>query len=189
MRSTTRRSWLTWAAALAALAAATPAGATTAVALSNRAMAEGAEVIATGRCVDVRSVWEGRTLVTLATIALDDVLKGDVAGTVTVALPGGVDANRRFPVAMTYPGAPQIAVDEAVFLFLDRGNGASAALTVMGFSQGKFSIVDDGRGERAVSRNLSGLTLRSAGVDRPAVVTRSPLDAFKDEIRGYLQKP
>ena len=57
---------------------AAPAWATTARALSNRAMTEAAALILTGRCVDVRSAWEGRTLVTLATVEVTDVLKGEL---------------------------------------------------------------------------------------------------------------
>ena len=61
--------------------------------------------------------------------------------TLTVGVPGGVDANRKFPIAMTYPGAPRIAPDEEVFLFLVRADDEVAQSYAMtGFSQGKFSI-------------------------------------------------
>jgi hypothetical protein len=170
---------------LLALAVST-AHATTALALSNRAMTDAAALILTGRCVEVRSAWEGRTLVTLATLDVTDVLKGDAPARVTVALPGGIDATRRFPVAMTYAGAPQIMVGEDVFLFLGQDGAIGSGLTVVGFSQGKFSVVDDADAGKAVSRNLSGITLQSPAGARRGTATRVPLDEFKNEIRGYL---
>ncbi len=187
----TKQRWLACGVVAAVLAAPISAGtalAATALALSNRALTDAAAVIAAGRCVELRSAWEGRSLVTYATLALDEVFKGEAPGTITVTLPGGADANRRFPVAMTYAGAPQMVVGEEVFLFLDRDAGASGALTVVGFSQGKFSIVRDEDGGRSVSRNLTALTLRTAAGERRGAAMRKDLDEFKNEIRGYLAR-
>lgn len=162
------------------------ASATTAVALSNQAMALSADVIAVGRCVEVRTAWEGRILVTIATVAVSEVLKGEPAQTVTVVLPGGIDANRRFPVSMVYAGAPQVAVNEEVFLFLAKDGAIASGLTVVGFSQGKFSIVGGPTG-REVSRNLEGITLQSPAGTRRGTAMRVPLAEFTREIRRYLQ--
>src|SRR5688572_22135531 len=68
-------------------------------------MTAGSEVIVQGTCTDLRSVWVGRNLVTLATVAVSEALKGSTGETITVVLPGGSDSNRKFPIAMTYPGA------------------------------------------------------------------------------------
>ncbi len=164
------------------------AEATTAVTLTNRALTDGAEVIATGRCTGLRTVWEGRTLITVATVAVDDVLKGEPGATVTVALPGGNDSNRRVPVSMTFAGAPQMAIGEDVFLFLARDADVQSGLVVMGFSQGKFSIVADAAGSPVVSRDLTRVTLQSpAGTER-GTTSRVPLDAFKRDIREYLSR-
>jgi hypothetical protein len=184
----TTKSWLAGVILVTTLIA-DRADATTALALTNRNLAEDASVIVTGHCVDLRTAWEGRTLVTVATVAVTDVIKGDPVLTVTVALPGGIDANRRFPIAMTYAGAPQMVVGEEVFLFLGEGDGITTGLTVLGFAQGKFSIVDDEQGEKAVSRNLSGLTLQSPAGTRRGTAVRIPLETFKNEIRGYLREP
>jgi hypothetical protein len=183
----TRRYAFLGAAVAIALLASGRAEATTAAALSNQQMTQDAALIATGRCVELKSVWEGRNLVTLATIALNDVLKGEAGETVTVALPGGADANRKFPVAMTYPGAPQIAVQEEVFLFLGRDDDAAGPLHVLGFSQGKFSIVPDDQGGKVVSRNLSEITLTGPAGSRRGTATRVPFDQFKEEVRSYLR--
>jgi hypothetical protein len=105
-----------------------------------------------------------------------------------VALPGGIDSNRRVPVAMTYAGAPQMQVNEDVFLFLVRDPEIASGLTVMGFSQGKFSIVGDETGAPYVSRDLTGLTLQAPAGTRRGTATRVGLEAFKREIRSYLAK-
>jgi hypothetical protein len=167
----------------------TTAGATTVVSLSNEALAINADLIVIGRCVGLQSVWEGRTLVTVATIVVGETLKGEGGSTVTVALPGGIDANRRFPVAMTYAGAPQIQVTENVFLFLRHDPDIVSGLTVMGFSQGKFSIVADASGAPAVSRDLTQITVESPAGTQRGAATRASLEAFKREIRGYLARP
>lgn len=173
--------------ALALLVAAS-SEATTARQLSNEAMTAEATAIVAGRCTAVRTVWNGRVLLTMATIAVTDQLKGDMAEAITVALPGGIDANRRFPVSMLYPGAPQIATGEEVLLFLAPNMDLSGSLGVVGFSQGKFSIVNDERGEKVVSRNLSTITLQSPAGTRRGTSTRVPLDEFKSEIRRYLRQ-
>ena len=180
------KSWFTAGMILVVMVIAGRADATTARALTNRTLAESATVIVTGRCISLRTAWEDRTLVTVATVAVTEVLKGEVGETVTVALPGGIDPNRRFPIAMTYAGAPQMLIGEDVFLFLGEGDGISSGLTVIGFSQGKFSIVDDEQGEKAVSRNLSAITLTSPAGTRRGSAYRVKLDAFDNEIRGYL---
>src|SRR5687767_6125034 len=96
----------------------TAADTSLAIGLTIQEMVSQSDLIAIGSCVETKSVWVDRSLVTLATINVAETLKGAELGTVTVALPGGVDANRKFPVAMTYPGAPQITPGENVFLFL-----------------------------------------------------------------------
>ena len=175
-------------AAVLAILVASSSEATTARELTNEAMTAEATGIVTGRCTDVRSVWSGRVLLTVATIAVTDRLKGDLPETITVALPGGIDANRRFPVSMIYAGAPRIATGEEVFLFLAPNADVNGSLTVVGFSQGKFSIVDDERGEKVVSRNLSAITLQSPAGTRRGPSTSIPLEQFKDEIRRYLRQ-
>jgi hypothetical protein len=151
--------------------------------LSNRELATESDLIAIGQAVEISTVWadEGRNLYTLARIAVSETLKGDPAASVTVALPGGVDANRKIPVAMTYPGAPRISQDEEVFLFLiNAGEQVAGAYAVTGFSQGKFSIEPAAGG--AALRTLSAAKMVRVG---GALV---PLSTFTEEIRRYVQQ-
>jgi hypothetical protein len=151
------------------------AGATTVVARSDDELALSADLVMVGRCTGAESRWVGRDLVTVATVEVHDRLKGDAPSAVTVVLPGGVDARRRVPVAVTWPGAPRIAVDEAVVLFLDAGAPVDGGYTITGFAQGKLSVVEDGAGVARVQKR--GGRGETAG---------EPLDAFVARLRAVL---
>jgi hypothetical protein len=161
--------------------------ATTARRLSNAQLAQDAEIIVIGQVGESRSAWEDRTLVTLVTVTVAETLKGTPGQTLTVALPGGTDSNRRFPVAMTYAGAPTMHPGEQVFLFLGQDDDIASGHIVLGFSQGKFSIVQNTSGEAVVSRDLTAISLDTGGSIAPGTRTYTSLSAFKQEILGYLQ--
>ena len=161
--------------------------ATTARRLSNGQLAQDAEVIVIGQVGESHSAWEGRTLVTLVEITVAETLKGAPGRTLTVALPGGIDSNSRFPVAMTYAGAPTMTPGEQVFLFLGHDEDIASGHIVLGFSQGKFSIVRNTSGEAVVSRDLTSISLETGGSIARGTRTYTSLSAFKQEILGYLQ--
>jgi hypothetical protein len=162
-------------------------GTSLAAALSVQDMVNQSDVIAIGNCVETKSIWVDRSLVTLATVNVSENLKGNESSTITVALPGGIDANRAVPIAMTYPGAPQIMPGENVFLFLTVSDEVPGGYTVAGFSQGKFSIITEEDGEQVVSRDLRKTSLKSNnGVHRGSNDT-IPLSRLKDEVRGHLR--
>jgi hypothetical protein len=158
--------------------------------MSMEQMAQEASSIVIGTCLETRSQWVGRSLVTLATISVKERIKGDdTAGTLTVVTPGGSDANRKFPVTMIYAGAPQFSLDEEVFLFLDRSQDwVPNGYSVMGFSQGKFSIAKGSDGEPVVMRDMTKAPVpKGAGLTRgnPQVV---PLSEFKELVQRYLNR-
>jgi len=164
-----------------------PAGTTLTKGLSIDQMIDQSDVIAIGNCVDTRSVWVDRTLTTITTISVSETLKGAELGAITVAVPGGIDANRKFPIAMTYPGAPQITPGEDVFLFLTTSE-STGAYTVKGFSQGKFSIVKDEDGNRFVTRDLSKTMLKdNNGVHRGSA-DLTPLSSLKAQVKARLRQ-
>ncbi len=156
--------------------------------LSVKDMALQSELIVAGRCVESHSAWieNNRVLVTLATVEVDETIKGSAAATITVVLPGGIDSNRRIPVAMTYAGAPTIAPEESVFLFLTGEEAVAGGYAVMGFAQGKFSVVEDEDGQKLVSRDLTKVRLqRQSGLAR-GTRQLAPLAEFKQKVNGYL---
>ena len=162
---------------------------TLALALSLEDMVNQSDVIAIGNCLDIRSVWIDRNLVTLATVSVSENLKGAPGESLTVVLPGGVDANRKFPVAMTYPGAPRLMPGENVFLFLTSDTEVgSGGYTVTGFAQGKFSIVNDEDGEPMVSRDLRQMSLQGDNGVRRGGSNVTSLKNMKEQVRGYLKQ-
>ena len=160
---------------------------TLAAALSLEDMVNNSDVIAIGNCIEVKSVWVDRTLVTLATVSVSESLKGNATSTITVELPGGVDANRAVPIAMTYPGAPNLTPGENAFLFLTATGEVGGSYNVAGFSQGKFSIVTDESGEQMVSRNLKNTSLKSNNGVRRGGSDLMPLANMKEKVKGYLK--
>lgn len=157
-------------------------GIETGAVLTRRELTQQSDVIIVGRATESRSAWtpDGRILNTIVSVAVEETLKGDGAAALTVALPGGIDANRKFPIAMTYPGAPQIGATEAVVLFLVGGDDVVPdALSVTGFNQGKFSIQT-----AAPAPGARGVGARYVRVGGQLV----PLDAFTAEIRSYVSQ-
>lgn len=171
---------------LAAALAAASAGATTLAPLDEKTMARQAEAIVLGRVAGSRSEWVGRTLVTVATIRVEETLKGRKAGTVEVVLPGGVDAARRVPVAMTYPGAPRLLDSERVLLFLDDSDIRPDALIVSGYSQGKYAVARDTSGATVVVRSASDAHGAGSPHLHEGGSERRTLDQFRRQLRGYL---
>ena len=161
---------------------------TLALALSLEEMVDQSDVIAIGNCVEARSAWVDGTLVTLATVSVSETLKGAEAGNVTVVLPGGVDANRQVPVAVSYPGAPRLTPGEDTFLFLNADLESGMGYTVAGFAQGKFSIVNDEDGEPVVSRDLTRMALQGNNGVRRGGANAVPLASFKDRVKARLNR-
>ena len=164
------------------------ADSTLALGLSLEDMVQQSDVIAIGSCTETQSVWVDKSLVTLAKVSVNETLKGTESSDLTVALPGGVDANRKFPIAMSYPGAPRITPGEDVFLFLNSSGEVSGSYTVAGFSQGKFSIVKDEDGEPMVSRDLRQMSLQTNNGVRRGQNNLTPLSSLKNEVKRQLQK-
>ena len=163
----------------------TMASADISIRLSNQQLTSSSEVIVIGRATSTQSRWIERTLVTAVDVQIAQTLKGPADGSVEVLLPGGVDAARRIPVAMTYAGAPMMRPGEDVFLFLVYDADVRGYI-VTGFAQGKLSIMTDAAGVRRVHRDLRGSQLvEGAGVSR-GTVTLASLSAFTEEILGYL---
>jgi hypothetical protein len=156
--------------------------------LTNQDLAAQAELIVIGECTGTTTIWIDRNLYTLATVAVAEVIKGAATPTVTVASPGGVDVNRRIPVAMTYPGAAHISPQEQLFLFLVHADDQVAySYAVVGFAQGKFSIVQSDEGILMVLPSLMGPQLRGRINDAVEGAEMAvPLSTFKEEIRRYV---
>jgi hypothetical protein len=181
LRSTARAVVLS----LLAAAAAVPAlWGTTAVERTEGDMVQESALIVTGHCTGLQSQWVGRTLVTLATVQVTEALKGNPGSTVTVVLPGGVDSNRKIPVAMSYPAAPQIFQQEDVLLFLVPEDLVAGGYSIAGFSQGKLTLATDARGKKVATQDLSALNLQGRdGSLRRGTAKTIQIDELRQRIR------
>jgi len=147
------------------------------------------ELIAVGTCTELRTAWvaDGRVLVTLATISVSDVIKGEPVSSLTVMLPGGSDSNRRFPVSMTYPDAAQIAPNEEALLFLSAENDLTDDYTVTGDAQGKLSIITDANGQRSVARGMTRISLPGGPGTARGTTQLTPLNQIVAQVESYQQ--
>jgi len=172
------------------VAALVPAGlwATTAVEMSTDDMAHTASLIVSGRVTNVQSTWVDRDLVTLATISVSEVLKGQAGSEITVVIPGGVDMNRPVPVAVSVPAAPQFTDNESTLLFLVDEDQVQNSYAVVGFSQGKFTLEPVAAdGDKMARQNTSDLNLqRPSGMIVRGGAKAVPYEQIKKQILRTL---
>lgn len=94
-------------------------------------------LIVRGHLTDVRAMSSGASVETVGTIAVENVLKGQVDGFVSIRVPGGVMNGRRFVMV----GAPDLRVGEEAMFFLKRG--ADGAWRPVGLSMGVCAVHPD----------------------------------------------
>jgi hypothetical protein len=176
--------WATKAINLTDVGQTAPAETSLVAGMSMEQMVQGSSNIVFGKCLGTQSQWAGRNLFTMATVEVTESLKGDMTGTVTVAIPGGADFNRSIPIAVTVPGAPQMQDGEAVALFLTPQGEIPNAYSVVGLSEGKFSIAETDAGEKVVMRDST-----RARVQTGSGPTRGNPQAIRvPEFRAMVQK-
>ncbi len=164
--------------ALCALAAllAGAATATTVEPMSGTELTDAAELIVVGRCTDATTQWIDRALVTFVTIEVDDTWKGESTRQVTIAVPGGVDPEREIPIAVTFPGAPELLPGDELLLFLDPVAALAGTYSVVGFFQGLFPVQQDAEGRALVTQS------------RSSRVGAMPLSEVRQRIGAHLAK-
>lgn len=128
-------------------------------------------VVGQVRRVDTRWSDDGKLILTAYTIEVQETLKGESAGTLTVTTIGGRIGNLIMHVA----GMPAFDINERAVVFVEKAGAHNA---VLGLGQGKFSIENG-----TVANRTDGLEFSDR---RPAFQTRLPLDAFRTEIRRRL---
>jgi len=130
--------------------------ATIVLALSLEELIRQADLIVLGRCEENISAWdsERKRIFTYITVVPQRCLKGsECPPLIKIRQLGGMVDN----LAMTIAGSPSFSPNEKVVLFLRRSN--STYYQVLGMSQGKFSVIQRGTGEKPfVKRDLKHLT-------------------------------
>jgi len=112
-------------------------------------LAAQADLIVDAVATESASFWIDGTLLTRVHLEVYEVVKGRPTSTMTLLLPGGVDLDREIPIAVRWPGAPEVGIGERTLLFLRRSSGGRPKggdpyYSIVGFSQGKLSIQDEG---------------------------------------------
>lgn len=171
-------------------ALAQPAGSSSVIRMTDKDLAERADVIFHGKCTSKASVDDPSGLIfTDYTFDVTERLKGDgdAPTTFTFRAIGGFANGRGLAIS----GAPSYGVGEEVVTFLDKANARTGARITIGLAQGKFSVVADGD-KKFVERDLDGLKVvdpRSGRVLDDQSETRRPFDPFMNAIRGLVKKP
>lgn len=157
--------------------------------LTHKELTSEAGTIVIGRCTDIKSEWRDRRLYTVATVTIDETLKGKDAGTVRVLIPGGTDLNRKVPVTMAVEGAPNMSINEDMLLFLGQTPVRANEYYIVGLAQGKFTIHQESpKAGAPASGVMAGKTPATTGQEVSKRVDGASLAQFRKEIMGYLSE-
>ncbi len=171
---------------LAAIAVTNSAFGTTLVRMSLEQLSQAATEIVRGRVVSQESRWnpEHTRIVTLTSVAVDQVMKGAPPSTVVVQQLGGTVGNIRVRVAGTVPFHTQ----GDYLLFLETANPERSRFLVVGMRQGAYQIYHDATThEERVIRPFYNLYEGGQG---PAGSGQTmPFSGFRQQISSALQTP
>jgi hypothetical protein len=131
--------------------------------------------IVAGKVIGQRTHWSpnGKLILTTYTIEVHEGMKGRSARTTELTTIGGRIGQHQLYV----PGMAAFAPGEDAVVFIE---DAGRVATIVGLSQGKFSIKN---GE--VSNAVADLTFSDGRPGRPM---KLPLDTFKDRIRSLVRR-
>jgi hypothetical protein len=147
--------------------------------LSTQELTNASEIVVIGEIKDVESFWsrDYRTIYTSASVVVHDVVTGNLAGTViTVEYEGGEVGG----IGLNVSDMSSLSENEEVLLFLKAGQGdrGNKVYRIVGKSQGKYTIHEDGTVEK------KGFTLLD-GEER--IDNNLPVDLLIDKIRKARQ--
>jgi len=147
--------------------------ATTVQRLSLEELTKRAHSIVMGKVRRSRTAWSnnGKLILTTYTVDVQESFKGQPGSSIELTTIGGRIGDLTLYVA----GMPALHDGESAILFLEQTGAYS---TVMGLSQGKFTVAN---GE--VSNSVGELNFADGGGPRPI---RMSLDAFRQQIRSMV---
>jgi hypothetical protein len=169
-----------WLLAVAALAAAAPAAASTFLALTHEELVRDAEAVVQGRIVEVSSFWnaEHTAILTEATLEVEDTVVGAAPAFVTLRTFGGRVGN----YTIEAHGFPRFALGERLLVFL--APEEAGAHRVLGYLQGQYRIRAGAAGQ-AIAEPMSDFGARILlrdGREAPAPKAM-PLGQLKSQLR------
>jgi len=142
-------------------------------------MVNGSQMIVHGVVTGVegRLVGTRRTIESVITVSVLDVLKGEVVGTTAFRVPGGeVGRYRRVMV-----GAPEFERGDEVVLFLS-GRAPSMPMPY-GLNQGVYRVTRRAGSATVTPLIIEGRVVRGDPARRPL-----PIDVFTAAVRGLLER-
>ena len=147
-----------------------------------------AGTIVRGRVTDVRAIDAGDNgIETIATVAVDSLLKGPPIQFVAVRVPGGVIGRYR----QVMVGAPTLRVGQHAVFFLKRG--ADDAWRPIGLTQGIYRVQADPVTRRLVVQPpvVAGLTAAAAGPIARGDARRKSMAVteFESFVKAVLASP
>jgi hypothetical protein len=143
-----------------------------------------------GKVADLRSEWNAdhSRIVTIATVSVDECIKGGLTGKINVGTLGGEVGN----VGQKVSGMPVFSRGEEVFLFLEK-QGNDWGVTAHG--QGKFRVVRESGKTPVVRNDYDGISFVSREGESPSDKSGGApelfvreLRSFEKEIRGLVTK-
>jgi len=165
--------------------------ATTMVQLSLDQLVQASSQVVRGRAISQQSTWNAQRteIVTLTTIAVEQVVKGEAAGTIVVEQPGGRVGSYRVGV----PGTVRFEPNTSYVLFLEPAPAEPQQPTphylVVGLLQGAYRIyADPVTGEERVMRPLGGVVYSNPQTQN-LTPDSLPLRDFRAQLESVLHQP
>jgi len=135
--------------------------------------------IVQGQVTGSSAAYRGSVIYTHYKVTVAQQWKGAAQKTFDVLVPGGTAKGIR----QTYPGAPHLKTGEQYVLFLWT-NAAHATFT-LGFTQGVFTLAQDGSGNVTVAQTPTTETILEAGTGK--VLKDQPISMPLSQLVGLIQ--
>lgn len=173
---------------LAAVVAATSVMAANLQALDLDQLVQLSDEIVVGRVVASETRWQGKVIVTVATIEVEETIKGEGAARLEITQLGGTAVHARTGLSVTMTASTQVALTpgDDVLLFVSRLPGETRQL--VGAQQGRLSIRENPQTRvREIPVGPKRLeVLRGAERDRVATKVLT-LEDMRERIRARLR--
>jgi hypothetical protein len=172
----------------AGLLRAAPAFAESARVLGLDEMVGAADEIVVGQVERSETRWQGKLIVTVSTVRVDETLKGQPGSRIEVTELGGTAVHPVIgaPVTMTVSGQANLLEGENVLLFVEQKR--PSLRQVVGAEQGKFVIRDNAAsGAPGVPVGPKRLRVERRGESSTLAAEPMTLDTMRSRIRALVE--
>lgn len=149
-------------------------------------LTQAADAIVIATATHTKSVRVDGELVTRVTLEVEMALTGYTPGSIHVVVPGGIDLDRRIPIASVVPGQPRILRGERSLLFLRRLEPGSSDFGLVGDAQGRFVLLPNAAENSVAVRDLSAVHLVTEEGPTRGRTTAVPEELLVEHLRTLL---